>query len=194
MALVGKAAAANQLLPRPSRKYTSRHRVKSELMARKARIPALPRGCLCGQGCRFFEDPCASFNPRQLGRDIVGDPLLPKTRTAKGAQASEVMPGLIIADEPVPALDVSIEARSLNLMMERETNLAWVVCSSATICRRASHRRQGWGDVSRDCGRNPRALGCFGTRFCMPWACARVGGIGRCDGVGISSARRGDIS
>jgi oligopeptide/dipeptide ABC transporter ATP-binding protein len=101
-----------------------------------------------------FQDPYASLDPRMRVGAIVGEPLaaqhigsrterretvrrlldevgLPRDAVNRYPHALALNPRLIVADEPVSALDVSIRSQVLNLMRElqRRHDLTYIVIS-----------------------------------------------------------------
>ena len=100
----------------------------------------------------IYQDPYASLNPRMTAGDIVGEPLIIH-RIASRQERQEgvaalfervgLRPELIIGDEPVSALDVSIQAQIINLMMDLqdEFRLSYLfVAHDLAVVEHISHR------------------------------------------------------
>ena len=88
----------------------------------------------------IFQDPYASLDPRMTIGDIIGEPLdiqlkLPTKermeRVLKTMEAIVLGPKLMVCDEPVSALDVSVQAQVLNLLMDlqKEMGMAYIFIS-----------------------------------------------------------------
>ena len=79
----------------------------------------------------IFQDPFASLNPRMTVSEAIAAPLLVHPHELDGgrrqrigiARALALEPKFIVCDEPVSALDVSIQAQILNLMQDLQDNL-----------------------------------------------------------------------
>jgi oligopeptide/dipeptide ABC transporter ATP-binding protein len=107
----------------------------------------------------IFQDPYSSLNPRMTAGDIVQEPLInfgignraEQPHEFSGGQrqrlgiarALALGPSLIIGDEPVSALDVSVQAQVINLMMElqQEFGLSYLfIAHDLGVVEHISHR------------------------------------------------------
>ena len=69
----------------------------------------------------IFQDPFSSLNPRMTVRDIIAEPIRVCKLCHGNAEIYE--PKFIVCDEPVSALDVSIQAQILNLLMDLQSDM-----------------------------------------------------------------------
>jgi oligopeptide/dipeptide ABC transporter ATP-binding protein len=106
----------------------------------------------------IFQDPIGSLNPRRRIGSIIGDPFaihhISKGEERKRqvqelmrlvgvARALALRPKLIIADEPVSALDVSIQAQILNLLtdLQKQFGLTYIfIAHDLSVVRHVSDR------------------------------------------------------
>ena len=105
----------------------------------------------------IFQDPYSSLNPRMTVEDTIREPLLISGRCNKSnvdaeterlmdmvgiARALALNPKFIVCDEPVSALDVSIQAQILNLLMDlqEDQGLAYMfITHNMSVVRHISH-------------------------------------------------------
>jgi len=74
-----------------------------------------------------FQDPYSSLNPRRTIAKTIADPLRLYAMGERSGRRARVEPQVLICDEPVSALDVSVQAQVINLLkrLQRELGIAY---------------------------------------------------------------------